>query len=328
MIHQQFNPIVVNFTIRIKNNIISKWRFNGFFSILCMLTIFSNNSSAANTELCKSLVTKMSGTSGACSISSARAYYIGESLDVDSASGSVGGKFNVDFDWTCVLPSKTSSNYQQLGLIYDDNFHSLAGDGRINLKTNLEGVLLRTMGKTNQLGGYQYAKVLSIITAPESAGGTNITKNPNAIIAQEINVNEKKYFCGSQSDDVSILESIKSGVVRPGEYNIETPMPTKIVQARYTTSSTGMNMLSTIPSAKFTIGAATCKIRGGDIDVRVNDGNPMSVKDFGNIKTDFSVPLDCSSVEMDIPYRLTPAIPLGSHSNRGGIGITQGGGGG
>jgi len=290
---------------------------------LCVINIFLENVSAASIGECRSLAPDVTANEGRCLVKTVHTYYTGTEIPIDAPIGTVGGKFNIDYSWTCLLPENATSNYQQLGLVYEDSFHSSAGGKAINLKTNLDGILFRTFS-TEQLAGYHNANKLSVISAPPSGGGTST--DPNAVIADEIEIDGKKYYCGSDDKyGIPILESVKGGDIEPGEYNVETLAPTPIVTARYTTSSSGMRQLGALPSAQLTLGAATCKIMESTIHVNVNDGAPMNLADLGKIQTKFNVPLECSSVKMDIPYKLIPTINLPGYQSLGGIGIEEGG---
>ncbi|MCX9114734.1 hypothetical protein OKS80_17690 [Aeromonas veronii] len=291
--------------------------------IISFLSVVLKNVSAAPIDECRQLAPKVSpGSAGACNITNLNTYYDGYSMDIDAPVNTIAGKFYIDYSWTCVFSSNASGNYQQLGLLYDDSYHSNAENNNINLTTNVDGILFRTI-HTSTLAGSDKAKVLSIISAPPEAGGT---QSSSAIRAEPVTINDKQYYCGSDSkNNIPFLESVRGdGDLRPGEYDLRTIATTPIVIARYTTSPSGMIKLGELPSSLFSIGAPTCKITNDLIHVQVNHGAPMNLTDFDKIQTLFNVPLECSSVKMDIPYKLVPTFILDGYQSVGGIGIEEG----
>ncbi|ECD2798450.1 hypothetical protein EXB32_13075 [Salmonella enterica subsp. enterica serovar Stanley] len=89
-----------------------------------------------------------------------------------------------------------------------------------------------------------------------------------------------------------------------------TQSSTYLMRARYTTSPSDSELLTTIPPAKVTVGAATCKINENFVVINMNNGQPMLESRLDEVSQGLNISLSCSSVKMDIPYEIIPEVHI------------------
>ncbi|MBW3812451.1 fimbrial protein [Aeromonas hydrophila] len=243
----------------------------------------------------------VSSSSGACEINEVHPYYMGDAISVSDPEGTKVGDVMLRYKFTCLLPYDSighNDNYMQLGL--DVRKDVSAGD---KIRTTLDQRIFMKADLQKLAGQYGYI-IPSIIAAPEEhGGGAGATK----IRAKEVVINGKKYWCGHDQNDKVILSAYRGvGVIEPGENRLSTYSKADFVMGHFTGSGSTKPIGQSLGDFMITIGNATCKFRNsnGDITVNINNGAPMSSDEFDKIATNFDVPLECSSVQMDVKYKI------------------------
>lgn len=242
-------------------------------------------------------------TSGVCEINELHPYYVGEAISVSTPEGTKIGDIRLKYNLTCLLPDKTEYgekwNYMQLAL--DVSKDVMAGD---KIRTTFDQRIYMK-GNVQQLAGKYGYIIPAIIAAPEEHGGGG--PESAKVRAKEVTIDGKKYWCGHDQNDKQILSVHRgAGAIEPGESMLNTYSRAEFAVNRYSTAGTASYLGKSLDDFMVTIGNSTCKFRdgNGDLTVNMNNGAPMSSADFDKISTRFDVPLECSSVQMDVKYKI------------------------
>lgn len=261
-------------------------------------------------------------TSGVCEINELHPYYVGEAISISTPEGTKIGDIRLKYNLSCLLPYDTEYgeywNYMQLGL--DVSKDVMAGD---KIRTSLDQRVYMKGNLQTLAGKYGYI-IPSIIAAPEDHGGEEGGPESVKVRAKEVTIDGKKYWCGHDQNDKQILSVHRgSGAIEPGEIRLNTYSRAEFVVSRFTTAGTAISLGKSLDDFMVTIGNATCKFRdgNGDLTVHMNNGAPMSLADFDKISTRFDVPLECSSVQMDVKYKIKVQNDVG-RSAEGIFGLT------
>ncbi|ECC7841585.1 fimbrial protein [Salmonella enterica] len=226
--------------------------------------------------------------------------YEGTAVSVDTPRGVVVGNMHLRVRMACLFEDNPSitENYQQVGLSTELSYKS----GNV-FYSDTQGLEFISLARIATLAGVVHRMVLFIV-------GVNRTV-PYGFHADEFERNHKKYMCISGVYDNDILSLVRNGEeISAGEKNVNTKSLTSVIRARYTTSPSQSEVLTQVPSAKVTVGAATCKINDNFIAVNMNNGQPMLESHLDEINQGLNISLSCSSVKMNIPYKIIPEVHI------------------
>ncbi|HAJ0462634.1 TPA: fimbrial protein [Escherichia coli] len=225
--------------------------------------------------------------------------YIGNAVSVDSLPGHIVGNIHLKVGLACLFEDKwVNSNYQQIGLTTDlsyskdDIFYS-----------DVPGLEFKALHNIAGLAGVGNRIVLLIIGRDKPI--------PDGFHAVKQASGNKKYVCISGYFDKDIMSLVRNEEpITPGEKEVNLKAPTYLIRARYTTSPSDSEVLTIVPPAKVTVGAATCEINNHLIAVNMNNGHPMLESQFDKINQGVNISLSCSSVGMNIPYKILPEVHI------------------
>lgn len=226
--------------------------------------------------------------------------YKGRAISVDSPPGSVAGNMHLRMRIACLFENNPSIryNYQQVGLTPELSYKS----GEI-FYSDTPGLEIQSLVNNASLAGVAHRIRLFIV-------GINRTI-PDGFHVDEFEHNKKKFMCISGLYDKDIYSLVRNKEqVSAGEKSVNMMHSTSLIRARYTTSPTDSELLTTIPSAEVTVGAATCRINNNFVVVNMNNGQPMLESHLDEVNQGLNISLSCSSVKMDIPYKIIPEVHI------------------
>ncbi|WP_258114623.1 fimbrial protein [Escherichia coli] len=249
---------------------------------------------------CDSILLQSKALPACVELESAHLSYAGNAISVDSPQGTVAGNMHLKVGMACLFEDnpRVNDNYQQVGLSSELSYKS---DN--NFYSDTQGLEFKSLVGVSQLAGVVHRLVLFIV-------GRNRTV-PDGFHVDKFERDNKKYMCISGIYDRDIMSLVRNGEqISAGEKNVNTKSSTSVMRARYTTSSTDSEILAQVPPAKVTVGAATCKINDNFIAVNMNNGQPMLESHLDGINQGLNISLSCSSVKMNIPYKIIPEVHI------------------
>lgn len=222
--------------------------------------------------------------------------YTGHAISVDTPQGTIVGDMHLKIGLACLFEDNPDvhDNYQQVGLTSELSYKS-----RDTFYTDTPGLDIQSLVNIGSLAGVAHRMHLFILGRDRTI--------PNGFHMDKFEHDSKKFMCISGLYDNDIFSVVRNGEqLSAGEKNVNMKFSTSVMRARYTTSPTDSELLATVPPAQVTVGAATCKINDNFVVVNMNNGQPMLESHLDEVHQRLNISLSCSSVQMDIPYKVIP----------------------
>lgn len=249
---------------------------------------------------CDSIMLQSKALPACVELENAHLSYAGNAISVDSSQGTVAGNIHLKVGMACLFEDNPSiaDNYQQVGLSSELSYKS--GD---TFYSDTQGLEFKSLVSISQLAGVEHRLFLFILGRDRTV--------PDGFHTDNFERDNKKYMCISGIYDRDIMSLVRNKEpISAGEKNVNTMSPTSVIRARYTTSPHDSEVLAQVPPAEVTVGAATCKINDNFIAVNMNNGLPMLESHLDEINQGLNISLSCSSVEMNIPYKIKPEVHI------------------
>lgn len=249
---------------------------------------------------CDSILSQSKPLPACTEIVHAHLSYTGNAISVDSPPGTLVGNMHLRMGVACLFEDNPSinDNYQQVGLSSELSYKSSNV-----FYSDTPGLEIRSLVGIGNLAGVAHRMYLFIV-------GINRTI-PDGFHVDEFEHDNKKFMCISGLYDKNIYSLVRNKEqISAGKKMVNMKFPTSLMRARYTTSPTDSELLATVPSAAVTVGAATCKINNNFVAVNMNNGQPMLESHLDEVNQGLTIALSCSSVKMDIPYKIIPEVHI------------------